>query len=132
MWEKLKLGLSDDSFFYSMLILLVAGSAFGLGRMSVKDAVVKDDQAVSLIEQAFSTSTSKTAATSSAAAVSLAEMPEEKVSTAVVGSKSGTKYHLPDCPGAKRIKPENLITFASIEEAEAAGYTPASNCKGLE
>jgi methylphosphotriester-DNA--protein-cysteine methyltransferase len=46
----------------------------------------------------------------------------------VVGSKTGRRYHLPDCPGAKRIKPANLITFESIEAAKAAGYTPAANC----
>ena len=54
------------------------------------------------------------------------------VSGEVVASKSGTKYHLPTCSGAKSIKPENLITFATIAEAKAAGYTPAANCKGLQ
>lgn len=50
----------------------------------------------------------------------------------VVASKSGSKYHFPWCSGAKSIKPENLITFSSIEEARKAGYEPAKNCKGLE
>jgi hypothetical protein len=50
----------------------------------------------------------------------------------VVGSKNSTKYHYPWCPGAKQISPQNLITFNSIEEARAAGYTPAGNCKGLK
>lgn len=49
----------------------------------------------------------------------------------VVGSRTGTKYHYPWCAGAQRINPANLVTFASIEEARVAGYTPASNCKGL-
>lgn len=49
----------------------------------------------------------------------------------VVGSRTGSKYHYPWCSGAQRISPANLVTFASIEEARAAGYTPASNCKGL-
>jgi len=53
-------------------------------------------------------------------------------SGAVVASKSGTKYHYPWCAGAKQISAKNLITFNSIEEARAAGYTPASNCKGLK
>lgn len=48
-----------------------------------------------------------------------------------VASKSGTKYHLPWCSGAKRIKEENKIWFATKEAAEAAGYTPAANCKGI-
>lgn len=49
----------------------------------------------------------------------------------VVGSRTGSKYHYPWCSGAQRINPANLVTFPSIEEARAAGYTPASNCKGL-
>jgi hypothetical protein len=50
----------------------------------------------------------------------------------VVASKNGTKYHYSWCAGAKQITPQNLITFNSIEEARAAGLTPASNCKGLK
>jgi hypothetical protein len=48
-----------------------------------------------------------------------------------VASKSGEKYHLPWCSGAKSIKEENKIWFKTKEEAEAAGYTPAANCKGI-
>jgi len=50
----------------------------------------------------------------------------------VVASKNGTKYHLPTCAGAKQISDKNKVTFGSIEEARAKGYTPASNCKGLK
>jgi hypothetical protein len=50
----------------------------------------------------------------------------------VVASKNGTKYHYPWCAGAQSIKEENKIWFSSIEEARKAGYTPASNCKGLK
>ncbi len=50
---------------------------------------------------------------------------------AYVGSRNGTKYHLPSCAGARRIAPENQVWFATQEEAETAGYTPASNCPGL-
>ncbi len=49
----------------------------------------------------------------------------------VVASKNGTRYHLPECPGAGTIKPENVIQFNSIELAEAAGYTAAANCSEL-
>lgn len=48
-----------------------------------------------------------------------------------VGSRSGKKYHLPWCGGAKRIKEENKIWFNSKAEAKAAGYEPAANCPGL-
>ena len=53
-------------------------------------------------------------------------------SGSVVASKNGTKYHYSWCAGAKQISQKNLISFNSIEEAQKAGYTPASNCKGLK
>lgn len=50
----------------------------------------------------------------------------------VIASKNGTKYHYPWCSGATRMKEENKLYFNSIEEARAAGYEPAGNCKGLK
>ena len=49
----------------------------------------------------------------------------------VVASKSGTKYYLPECPGVERISEANKVWFASPAAAAAAGYAPATNCKGL-
>jgi len=54
-----------------------------------------------------------------------------KESTQVVASKAGKKYHLLTCPGAKSILEKNKVFFKNRSEAEIAGYTPASNCKGL-
>ncbi len=48
-----------------------------------------------------------------------------------LASKNGTKYYLPTCGSAKRIKPENIIWFQTKAEAEGAGYGPAANCPGL-
>ena len=53
-------------------------------------------------------------------------------SGAVIGSKTGKKYYFPWCGTIKRVKPENQVPFASVEEARSAGYTPAGNCKGLK
>jgi len=44
---------------------------------------------------------------------------------------AGKAYHLPHCSGAKSISEANKITFATKAEAEAAGYRPAANCKGI-
>ena len=49
----------------------------------------------------------------------------------LVASRNGLKYHFPWCPGAYQISEVNKIWFQSREEAEAAGYAPAANCKGL-
>ena len=46
-----------------------------------------------------------------------------------VGSKRSNKYHYPWCRWAKKIKPYNLVTFRSAEEAQEAGYIPCKVCK---
>ncbi|MCK5080775.1 MAG: hypothetical protein KAQ63_01305 [Candidatus Moranbacteria bacterium] len=43
-----------------------------------------------------------------------------------VGSKNSDKYHTMSCQWASRIKPENIVCFESVEEAERRGYIPAS------
>jgi hypothetical protein len=46
-----------------------------------------------------------------------------------VASKNGTKYYLPSCAGANQISDANKVWFVSASAAEAAGYSPAANCK---
>jgi micrococcal nuclease len=46
----------------------------------------------------------------------------------LVGSITSKKYHLPDCRYAQKIKPENLISFQSIEDARDQGYLPCKVC----
>jgi hypothetical protein len=48
-----------------------------------------------------------------------------------VGSKSGSVYYLSSCKGASAIKQENRVWFVSADDAEAAGYRPATGCVGL-
>lgn len=45
-----------------------------------------------------------------------------------VASKNSKKYHVPNCTWAKRIKAENLICFASRDEASQKGYQPDASC----
>jgi len=45
---------------------------------------------------------------------------------AYMGSKNGTKYYTPGCPGSKRIKPVNVIWFQSVQDATLQGYTRGS------
>jgi hypothetical protein len=55
--------------------------------------------------------------------------PEPQTTTnggAYVGSKNGTKYYTPGCPGAKRIKPENYVWFQTSEDATLQGYSKGS------
>ncbi len=125
MSEKFKQFLGEDGVFYTLLIILIAIASFGLGRMSVERDL-----------EPLNTQTNSQALTALASLEVEANTPEVKGSemkaeTKVIASRSGTKYHLPDCAGAKQIKPENRIEFESIEAAKAAGYSPAANCPGL-
>ena len=134
MWQKLKSFLTNDAAFYSVLLLLVAVGSFGLGRQSVDNSstakeplFIKENTSQAAVAAAINTTATTSEPAPAAAGAAAIPAP-----VAVVGSKSGTKYHLPTCSGAKRIKPENLITFESIEAAKAAGYTAAANCPGLQ
>lgn len=46
-----------------------------------------------------------------------------------VASKKSNVFHRPDCKWAKRISPENLIGFDSIEEAIKNGRRPCRSCR---
>ena len=101
--------------FLSLVIILVATLSFGIGRLSVvgKREPVRIEYDSSISNQA---------------AVSNALLKIEN-SISVVVSKNGTKYHYSHCSGAKQIKEDNKIVFATPETAGAAGYTLAANCK---
>ncbi len=122
MSEKLKALIRNDQFFYSCLIIIVGLIAFGLGRLTAAPETVTEKPLVQVTETRVVPQPSNTADTRSA----------DTQSALLIASKSGTKYHLSTCPGAKQIKQENKITFTSISEAEAAGYKPAANCPGLQ
>ncbi len=107
--------LADRALFTALLLVLVAAASFGLGRQSVREQTVKSKQAAAVVEAA--------PAVTPPAASSSRPM--------YVASKNGAAYHLLICPGAKQISEANKIYFKSKAEAEAAGYRPAGNCKGI-
>lgn len=131
MWERIKVFVSDDGLFYSVLIVLIGVTAFGLGRWSV-DGEPQSNQPASIIFSSDNNTLSENSSPETKNVVSGAS-DVGSVTTAgmYVGSKNSDKYHLPHCSGAQRIKESNKVWFASKEEAEAAGYTPAGNCPGL-
>lgn len=58
--------------------------------------------------------------------VSTAEAPSAQQ---FVASKYGSKYYPTSCAGAKRLSTSTMITFASRQDAEHAGYSFATNCE---
>ncbi len=111
-------------FFLSLVIILVATLSFGVGRITgtgkSEGIRVEYDEAINNGNQA----------TTALNAIENSKLKiENSVSGSVVASRNGSKYHYSHCPGAKQIKEVNKISFISAKDAEASGYTLASNCK---
>lgn len=100
------------------VIVLIAVISFGLGRLSK----IRENNVPLTIENLK---------------MEVIDTPGDKIINEVntqkifVASKNGKKYHYVWCESASGIKEENKIFFATKEEAQAAGYEPAVNCKGL-
>jgi hypothetical protein len=115
-----------------IVVVLVGVTAFGLGRLSAPGqgsvAEVPRLQAAAVVEASpvAEVKVQPAAATSAKPTAGVGESAGH-----YVASQSGSKYYLPSCSGAARIKEENRIYFASVAEARTAGYTPAANCPGL-
>ena len=110
---------SNDQLFTAVLLILVAVTSFGLGKMSNssqsnQSSSVRDGDGGGVIEPIF-----------------IDESKALTPSTQLVASKNSTKYHLPWCPGAEQISDTNKIYFTNEKEAVAAGYQPAGNCEGI-
>lgn len=119
----------QDDVFLGLIIILVAFGSFGLGRLSK----IEGSKVPIRIENAPEV-TAETFATETTLSKSNTERPptgNEANDKALFGSKNGTKYYYSWCSGAGRIIEVNRVYFASITDAQAQGYTPASNCKGL-
>ena len=124
--------------FYTAILLVVIGSIlFALGRLSIMEKSktgirieYPNTKETSSVIVAISSTTS--AVPKSKIDTNTVVVPAVYQSSVVIGSKSGKKYYFPWCGTVKRIKPENQVHFASIEQARAAGFTPGGNCKGLK
>lgn len=124
MLKKINLALHDEAFYSACILVVVSLASFGLGRQSVVG------------QGSMETMGTVTSTTVRPASFAPEQMTETVLVTGTstvqyVASKNGTKYHLPWCSGAQRISEENKVWFTSKEDAEAAGYSPAANCKGI-
>lgn len=107
--EKFKRFVVGDFFFLAVLVL-VASISFTLGYLAAKDG--SDEVFID----------------TSAAVIDAGGREEERN---FVASQSGSKYYLPWCSGVNRIKEENKVWFATVEDAVLSGYEPAANCPGI-
>ncbi|MES2223419.1 MAG: hypothetical protein V4469_00635 [Patescibacteria group bacterium] len=111
-----------------LIIIFVGISAFELGKYSVLNQNPQDGIT---IENADVIKPTKGMATTTSADTSNIEDKGNGDSTQVVASKTGKRYYLPWCGAAQRIADKNKVYFASALDAEKAGLTKASNCKGM-
>lgn len=122
--EKIKsyIRQNEADIFTIILVITVGFLAFGLGKISQMSL---EKEPVEILLPAPLTQVSNVglnAVTEASAGLNKGQY---------VASKNSNKYHLPSCSGAKRISEANKIWFASREEAESRGYTPAGNCPGI-
>lgn len=128
MYERIKAFLSDDTIFFALVIILVGLASFALGRLPVDSGGVNNQPASIILSENSAIAADGGAQT---AATNESSGADTNATGQYVASKNGSKYHFPWCGGAKQMKEENKIWFDSVEEAKAAGYTPAANCPGL-
>ena len=116
--------------FLSLTIILVSSLSFGIGRLSVSNdrepVRIEYDPSLTASDSMNDSSAKKQQATK---LNQTANALNAVGSDAVAVSKNGTRYHYLHCGGAKQIKKENKIVFATKDAAEAAGFTLAANCK---
>lgn len=122
--EKIKsyIRQNEADIFTIILVITVGFLGFGLGKLS-QMSLEKEPVEILLPEPLTQVSN-----------VGLNAVTEPSVTSnkgQYVASKNSNKYHLPSCSGAKRISEANKIWFASKQEAESRGYTPAGNCPGI-
>jgi len=112
---KSKINFDKQVFLLIIVVVLVGGASFGLGRLSVngegEDNVIIENKVVNDQETGYNKED--------------ALLVEKRY----VASKNGTKYYSRDCSGANRIKLENQIWFKNREDAEKSGFTYSSTCK---
>ena len=143
-WIKNRLNIAED-LFVVFIIILVGFAGFGLGKLSASEkkranvsispatVISFDDGTTDFVAVDYiSDVQTETSFVATIPASARAMVASETAQGLLVASKSGKKYHFPWCAGASQIAEKNKIWFASYAEARQAGYTPASNCKGLE
>ena len=99
----------------AIIVILVAGISFGLGRLSATE-----DRAPVVATQTIVASSSDEQS-----------IPARNAGGDYVAARTGKVYYFPWCAAASHIAEANKIWFKTEIAAKAAGYTPAKNCKGL-
>ena len=122
--NKIKENINIDkvTVMYSLVIIGVGISAFGLGRLSAQNNQFKDT-GITITEN------NELASVSLSSNISDDKPVIQSSDKKYVASKNGKLYYTPTCAGAKRILPKNEVWFSTTIEAEKSGYTLSTSCK---
>lgn len=131
--QKIKgfIGFYEHNLLTGVHILLLLGVGIGSYLLGAENALGDQKQGVSVFSPVLEVADAKSPILE-VQTLSQAKGEVTRSAGSFIGSQNGTKYHRLDCAGAKTIKEENRIFFATEEEAKRAGYTPAGNCPGLQ
>jgi len=116
----------------TLIIIFVAFSSFGLGRLSKIEENKEDINIIypSNYEQMLTANAGQSLNKDTEKGSKVAgEIASGGNSQTILASKNGTKYYFTWCSGVSRIKEENKIWFANEQEAQMRGLTKSSTCK---
>ncbi|MES2930195.1 MAG: hypothetical protein V4665_00205 [Patescibacteria group bacterium] len=114
---------------YVFVILGVAVSSFGLGRLSVGNKAQADDSII-ITKSPVPNEKAGQGTGQTRPRIASQDMPRAPTGQKnFVASKNGKLYYRKGCKAANRIKSENEVWFSSESDAEKSGYKPSSSCK---
>lgn len=129
-WQK----ENSSELWFAFFVFSVALASFGLGRLSAiwphHDPITFEGPIEPIVGSTIPATGGGVTAPQSNSGVSKSRTPPAS-SGAFVASKNGSTFSRPDCPTAKKIKPENQLWFQTREQAITAGFHAAANCPGL-
>lgn len=116
------------SIIFVIFVVAIIAVSFALGyQVGDKGAIMDDKQIVfSCPSDILDKQRISSSSINSTSSVAVNTSTQTQRGGAYMGSKNGTKYYTPDCPGSKRIKAENIIWFQSVQDATLQGYSKGS------
>lgn len=123
------MGLFIDKYYsaiFTLFLLAIIGLSFGIGYQEGKVVSTQSPIVFSCPNTVLDNLEIKPQVLGVFSGLTTNDNSENQKSGVYVGSKNGTKYYTPGCPGTNRIKPENYIWFQSIQDATLQGYSKGS------
>lgn len=139
MLQKIKSFYSShkEELYVSLIMVFVGTASYGVGYLSAKTGHppisirYNEEQGTNQVKvpSTEGVSVPKESSKASQSASAVQSLSQNEQGGEIVASKNGTAYYLPGCSGSSRILDKNKIYFKTEDEAKAAGYHLAGNCK---